>query len=184
MDTMADHLDQASDALAALSRDIPTLTVAPGAFAALPALSATRAASASGAAGGAHPGSDATPPSSAAHSAPPALSAAHSARPTSSAADSARAAAGVAMSTGSGIDRSAVPTHSSSIGAGAADGSGLPGSMGRALHDHWAAVLDARSREASSAAARLGQLARAVRSTRQHYAETDEAVGRRFDQEL
>jgi hypothetical protein len=61
---------------------------------------------------------------------------------------------------------------------------GLPGQVGQALRERWAAVLEARTREASSAAARLASTARSVRTTRRHYAETDEAVERRFTQEL
>ncbi|WP_127500099.1 hypothetical protein [Actinoplanes solisilvae] len=61
---------------------------------------------------------------------------------------------------------------------------GLPGQVGRALHERWAAVLEARARETSSAAARLAEVARSVRTTRRHYAETDEAVERHLIQEL
>lgn len=96
MDDLADRLEQAADALAALSREVPSLTVAPGAFATL----------------------------------------------------------------------------------------GLPGQVSLALHERWAAVLEARTREASAAAARLASTARSVRTTRRRYAETDEAVERRFTQEL
>lgn len=124
MDDVADRLDQASDALSALSRDVPTLAVTPGAFAALPALSP---AGREGAAG-----------------APP----------------------------------------SAELAARRQDAPGLPGRVGQALHDHWIAVLEARSREASVAAARLAEMARSVRATRRQYAETDEAVERRFTQEL
>ena len=63
-------------------------------------------------------------------------------------------------------------------------GAGLPGQVGQALHERWTAVLEARTREASSAAVRLAEAARSVRTTRRHYAETDEAVERRFTQEL
>jgi hypothetical protein len=61
---------------------------------------------------------------------------------------------------------------------------GLPARIGQALHDHWEAVLDARSREASVAAARVAEMARSVRATRREYVETDEAVERRFTREL
>ncbi|MCM4079391.1 hypothetical protein [Paractinoplanes hotanensis] len=118
MDDVADRLDQASDALTALSRDVPTLAVAPGAFAA--------------------PGASAAPgPSAFAAPVPGAF---------------------------------VVP--------------GLPARIGLALHDHWEAVLGARSREASVAAARVAEMARSVRTTRREYAETDEAVERRFTREL
>ncbi len=36
-----------------------------------------------------------------------------------------------------------------------ADDAGLPGRLGRDLHAHWSAVLDARTRETIGAAARL-----------------------------
>ncbi|WP_250002250.1 hypothetical protein [Actinoplanes sp. M2I2] len=115
MDDVADRLDQASDALTALSRDVPTLAVVPGAFAARPALIPAAA----------RPGPGAVPA-----------------------------------------------------------GSALPDLVGRALHDHWDAVLEARAREASVTAVRLGEIARSVRVTRQHYAATDETAERRFKQEL
>ncbi len=120
MDAVADHLDQAADALTAVSREVPALTVTPAAFAALSTTSGFPA------------GSGAAFPSS----------------------------------------------------AGAADGPGLPGRLGRALHDHWAAVLEARAHEMSTTAARLATMAASVRTTRRHYAETDEAVERRFTQEM
>jgi hypothetical protein len=64
------------------------------------------------------------------------------------------------------------------------DGAGLPGRVGRALSERWIAVLDARSHEASAAAARLGEMAGSVRQARRHYAATDEAVERRFTREM
>ncbi|MCO8273354.1 hypothetical protein M1L60_22430 [Actinoplanes sp. TRM 88003] len=157
MDEVADHLDQAADALSALSRDIPTLAVAPGAFAAFAAL----AAAGDGASSGSHQqalGAAATHGGS-------------------------RADAGGASPPSARFEPGAAST-SGGVGLAAAAGPGLPGQMGRALHDHWAAVLDARSREASVAGARLAEMARSVRATRRHYAETDEAVERRFTQEL
>jgi hypothetical protein len=104
MDDVADRLDQAADALTSLSREVPTLAVAPGVFAAAPA---------------------------------PA--------------------------------RGGVPNS----GAG-------PGLIGQALHDHYRAVLEARAHEASAAGIRLAEMARSVRAARRQYAETDEAVERRF----
>jgi hypothetical protein len=65
-----------------------------------------------------------------------------------------------------------------------ADDAGAPGRLGRELHAHWAAVLDARSREATNAASRLSEVARSVRITRRHYAETDETVQRRLMREM
>jgi hypothetical protein len=62
----------------------------------------------------------------------------------------------------------------------AADDAGLPGRLGRDLHAHWAAVLEARSREAAALAARLAEAAVAVRTTARHYAETDDAAARRL----
>ncbi|HET6480301.1 MAG TPA: hypothetical protein VFG35_09730 [Actinoplanes sp.] len=115
MDHLADRLDEAAETLTALSRDVPSLSVAPHTFGAVPALS--------GAGGGAP-------------------------------------------------------------GPGSAEaGPGLPGQVGQALCDRWTAVLDARGREASSAAVRLAEMAHSVRTTRRRYAETDEAAERRFTQE-
>ncbi|MGK5680393.1 hypothetical protein [Actinoplanes sp. URMC 104] len=79
----------------------------------------------------------------------------------------------------------AVPATLAASGAPRDAGApGLPGRVGRALHDHWAAVVEARAHEASAAAAHLARMADSVRTTRRHYAETDEAVERRFHQEL
>ena len=66
----------------------------------------------------------------------------------------------------------------------AGSGGGLPGRLGRALHRHWAAVLDARASEASDAAARLAALAQSVRTTVRHYDETDDLVRRRLTREV
>ncbi|RZU51592.1 hypothetical protein EV385_3422 [Krasilnikovia cinnamomea] len=66
-------------------------------------------------------------------------------------------------------------------GAFAADEAGLPGRLGRALYAHWSAVLAARSREATEAAAELTALAQDLRVTEQGYAEIDEVVGRRVE---
>jgi hypothetical protein len=66
----------------------------------------------------------------------------------------------------------------------AGSGGGLPGRLGRELHKHWAVVLDARSREASGAAARLAGMAQSVRATERHYEETDDQVRRRLTREM
>lgn len=134
MDDVADRLDQASDTLAALSRDVPTLAVAPAAFAALPAAASSTTTD--------------------------------------------RGTTPLAAGVPAGARLAAIVPDGDSASLG------LPGVVGRALHDHWAAVLEARSREASSVAARLGEMARSVRTTRRHYAATDEAVERRFQQEF
>jgi len=63
-------------------------------------------------------------------------------------------------------------------------GGGLPGRLGRELHRHWTTVLDARSREAAGAAARLAGLAHSVRTTVRHYDETDDLVRRRLTREM
>jgi hypothetical protein len=80
------------------------------------------------------------------------------------------------------VDRQ-MPALTVTAGTFGADDAGLPGRLGRELHAHWAAVLRARSREAASAAARLSETARSVRTTRQAYAETDELVSRRLRRE-
>jgi hypothetical protein len=74
-----------------------------------------------------------------------------------------------------------VPALTVSAGAFAADDAGLPGSLGRRLHTHWTAVLSARADEAAEAAARLTDLADALRCTERHYADTDRSVGRRVE---
>jgi len=66
-------------------------------------------------------------------------------------------------------------------GVFAADDAGLPGRVGRQLHAHWSAVLTARAHEAADAAARLTDLAEAIRETKRDYAETDESVGRNVE---
>jgi hypothetical protein len=64
-----------------------------------------------------------------------------------------------------------------------ADGAGRPGRLGRDLHTHWTAVLDARAREATDAVARLSEAADAVRLARRRYAETDELAAHRLRRE-
>jgi hypothetical protein len=64
-----------------------------------------------------------------------------------------------------------------------ADTGGLPGRLGRALHDRWVAVLAARAREAADTAGRVGELGEAVRTTIQRYAETDDLAARRLRRE-
>jgi hypothetical protein len=77
------------------------------------------------------------------------------------------------------VDRS-LSAHHCSPGALGADDEGVPGRLGRQLHDRWLAVLTARSQEAQEAAAHLTKLAADVRMTGQVYAETDDEVGRRM----
>lgn len=62
---------------------------------------------------------------------------------------------------------------------GAAEAGGVPGRLGRELHARWAAVLEARAREASDAAGLLTELAASVRATTQDYATTDDMAARR-----
>jgi hypothetical protein len=66
----------------------------------------------------------------------------------------------------------------------AVSGGGLPGRLGRELHEHWAAVLDARSREVGGAAARLADMAQSVRTTVRHYDQTDDLVRQRLTREM
>lgn len=88
-----------------------------------------------------------------------------------------------AADTLSTIDRR-LPTLAIDARALAADDAGLPGRTGRDLHTHWAAVLEARSREAAALAARLAEAADAVRTTARHYAATDDAAARRLFREV
>jgi excreted virulence factor EspC (type VII ESX diderm) len=80
------------------------------------------------------------------------------------------------------MDRS-VPSLAVPPGALGADDIGLPGRLGRELHAHWVAVLDARSSEAAQASAHLNGLATELRKTAQDYADTDDSVGRRLKRE-
>jgi hypothetical protein len=65
-----------------------------------------------------------------------------------------------------------------------ADDAGVPGRLGHDLHKHWTAVLTARSREAAMAAARVAEMADAVRATHEDYMVTDESAARRLRQEM
>jgi hypothetical protein len=80
------------------------------------------------------------------------------------------------------VDRS-IPALDVPAGAFGATGVGMPGRMGRRLHVHWRAVLEARAREAADVAARLSEMARALRTTQRAYADADEAVARRVERE-
>ena len=80
------------------------------------------------------------------------------------------------------VDRS-VPALEVPAGAFGATGIGTPGRVGRQLHAHWRAVLEARAREAADVAARLSEMAEALRTTRRAYADADEAVARRVERE-
>ncbi|MEV4637874.1 type VII secretion target [Actinoplanes sp. NPDC049548] len=76
------------------------------------------------------------------------------------------------------LDRS-LPVHVASPGAFGADDEGVPGRIGKQLHDHWRAVLNARSQEAADTAKHLLDLAADVRLTAKAYAETDDETARR-----
>jgi uncharacterized protein YukE len=80
------------------------------------------------------------------------------------------------------VDR-AVPGLAVPAGAFGADDAGTPGRVGRRLHAHWQAVLTARAREAATTAAQLSEMARAVRTTEQSYAETDDSAADRVRRE-
>jgi hypothetical protein len=79
--------------------------------------------------------------------------------------------------------RHSLPLLAASPDAFGGDEAGRPGRLGRELHGHWAAVLDARAREAADAAARLAETADAVRLARRRYAETDDLAARRMRRE-
>jgi hypothetical protein len=76
------------------------------------------------------------------------------------------------------------PTVTAQAFGAASSGGGLPGRLGRELREHWAAVLEARAREASGAATRLADIAQSVRATVRHYDETDDLVRRRLTREM
>ena len=80
------------------------------------------------------------------------------------------------------VDHS-LPALDVPAGAFGATGVGTPGRVGRQLHAHWRAVLEARAREAADVAGRLGEMARALRATQRSYADADEAVARRVERE-
>lgn len=81
------------------------------------------------------------------------------------------------------MDRS-VPDLAVTPGAFGADDAGVPGRLGRQMHARWVAVLDARSREAAAAAARLSELAGSLRAAERMYADADEAVARRVARQV
>ena len=76
-----------------------------------------------------------------------------------------------------------VPRAAVSADVFGAAGAGRPGRLGRVLHAHWAAVLDARAREAAEVAHRLATTASEVRTTARWYADTDDAAARRLHRE-
>lgn len=78
------------------------------------------------------------------------------------------------------VDRSVLGL-AAPAGAFGADDAGVPGRIGRQLYAHWHASLAARSREAAAAAARLTELADAVRTSSREYSDTDEAAARRIE---
>ena len=67
---------------------------------------------------------------------------------------------------------------------GAADDAGVPGRLGHQLHARWLAVMEARSREAAAASARLSELAGSLRAAERMYADVDEAVARRVNRHV
>lgn len=83
----------------------------------------------------------------------------------------------------SALDRG-LPGLAAPATAFGADDTGTPGRLGRELHAHWSAVLDARAREAAAAAARLTEMAGSVRATAGHYTDTDEAARARLLREV
>ncbi|MEV6631381.1 hypothetical protein AB0M54_11585 [Actinoplanes sp. NPDC051470] len=94
-------------------------------------------------------------------------------------ADSVATNLSAAASTLSTVDRR-LPLLEGSASAFGGDGGGLPGRLGRRLHAHWSAVLEARAREAADTAARLAELAESVRVTQRDYVESDESAARRI----
>ena len=80
------------------------------------------------------------------------------------------------------VDRR-LPALTVAASAFGADDAGVPGRLGRALHARWAAVLEARGREAADLAGRLAEAAGAVRAVARDYEATDETVRRRLERE-
>ena len=81
------------------------------------------------------------------------------------------------------VDR-AMPGLAVGARAFAADDGGVPGRLGRQLHDRWAAALEARSVEAAGLARQLAEAAGSVRATLRDYTDTDDAVRRRLAREM
>ncbi|WP_433373410.1 hypothetical protein ACQPZX_01835 [Actinoplanes sp. CA-142083] len=81
------------------------------------------------------------------------------------------------------VDRR-LPALAVTASAFGADDAGMPGRLGHELHRRWAAVLEARGREAADLAGQLAEAAGAVRAAHRAYAETDEAVRRRIGREM
>jgi hypothetical protein len=81
------------------------------------------------------------------------------------------------------VDRR-LPALTVKASAFGADDAGMPGRLGLELHRRWAAVLDARGREAADLAGQLAEAAGAVRAAQRAYTETDAGVRRRLGREL
>ena len=77
------------------------------------------------------------------------------------------------------VNRS-LPAHAAPPGAFGVGEEGVPGRIGKQLHDRWRAVLNARSQEAAETAKHLLDLAADVRMTAKEYAETDDDTSRRM----
>jgi hypothetical protein len=80
------------------------------------------------------------------------------------------------------VDRQ-LPAMTVPAAAFGSDDAGVPGRLGRALHARWAAVLEARGREAADLAGRLTEAAGAVRAVARDYVATDDTVRRRLERE-
>ncbi|SCL24701.1 hypothetical protein GA0070616_2965 [Micromonospora nigra] len=79
----------------------------------------------------------------------------------------------------SGVSRAVTAGDPPQVAFGA-DAAGRPGEIGRALHRQWVEATGDRAREAHAAAAQLAAAANAVRSTADHYADTDAGARRRL----
>ncbi|WP_067494689.1 type VII secretion target [Actinoplanes sp. TFC3] len=74
-----------------------------------------------------------------------------------------------------------LPGHAVSPHAFGADHhGGVPGKLGKRLHDLWTEVLEARSQEASTLTTRLTELTAAIETTAQTYDQTDDETAHRI----
>jgi hypothetical protein len=94
--------------------------------------------------------------------------------------DTLSGAAAALRHTGAQLEDASAALRALDPGAGVfGDGPGRLGALGQDLHRQWQRCLDARAREAQTHAARLAEVADAVRRAGAGYAEMDDNAHRR-----